>query len=162
MYYIGIIGAGDCSSEEYQLAEEVGREIARRGAVLLCGGRGGIMEGASRGARQEGGVVLGVLPGTHRKDQNPYLTYSIVTGLNDARNAVIARSCHGVIALCGGYGTLSEIGLSLKAGVPVVGLKTWDIKNPRGEEIIPRAEGAGEAVEKIFKLAKKRKEELNS
>ncbi len=158
MYYIGVIGAAECTPEVYRLAEEVGRELAKRGAVLLCGGRGGVMEAASRGAGQEGGVSIGILPGIDRVEENPHLTYSIVTGLNDARNAVIARSSHGVIAVCGGYGTLSEIGLSLKAGVPVVGLRTWNIKNPRGESIILRVEKAEEAVEMVLTLVGERQE----
>lgn len=153
LYYIGVIGAADCTPEVYRLAEEVGREVAKKGAVLLCGGRGGVMEAASLGVSQEGGVAIGILPGIDRREENPYLTYSIVTGLNDARNAIIARSSHGIIAVCGGYGTLSEIGLALKAGVPVVGLKTWDIKNPRGENIIPLAKQAEEAVEMVLSLA---------
>ncbi|UNC92701.1 TIGR00725 family protein [Candidatus Contubernalis alkaliaceticus] len=156
MYYIGVIGTASCSPEVYRLAEEVGKEVARKSAVLLCGGRGGVMEAASRGASLWGGTVIGILPGTDREDQNPYLTYSIVTGLNDARNAVIARSSHAVIAVCGGYGTLSEIGLALKAGIPVIGLKTWNIKNSHGEKIIQETDQPTKAVAMALQLAQKK------
>ncbi|MEW6243942.1 MAG: TIGR00725 family protein [Bacillota bacterium] len=133
MRYIAVVGASECSPEVYEMAREVGREIARSGAILVCGGRGGVMEAACRGATEAGGVAIGILPGLDRSSQNPYVTYSIVTGLGDARNAVLVRSADAVIAISGGYGTLSEIGLALKAGRRVVGLKTWEIKKDDGD-----------------------------
>jgi len=133
MKYVAVVGAAECSSEVYELAREVGREIARSGAILLCGGRGGVMEAACRGATETGGVAIGILPGFDRSSQNPYVTYSIVTGLGDARNAVLVRSADAVIAISGGYGTLSEIGLALKAGRRVVGLHTWEIRKDDGD-----------------------------
>ncbi len=133
MKYVAVVGAAECSSEVYELAREVGREIARSGAILLCGGRGGVMEAACRGATETGGVAIGILPGFDRSSQNPYVTYSIVTGLGDARNAVLVRSADAVIAISGGYGTLSEIGLALKAGRRVVGLHTWEIRKADGD-----------------------------
>lgn len=153
MLYVGVIGAASCSPEVSRVAREVGREVARQGAVLLCGGRGGVMEESARGAREAGGTVIGILPGKDREGANPYLTCSIVTGMGDARNAIIARSSHGVIALPGGYGTLSEIGLALKAGVPVVGLGTWTILDPGGKNIIPRAGNPREAVRIVMQMA---------
>lgn len=152
-WYIGVIGGAECSPEEWQLAEEVGEEIARRGAILICGGRGGVMEAASRGARRAGGLVVGILPGRHRKEGNPYLTVALPTGLGDARNAVIACSADALIAVGGGYGTLSEIGLALKMGKPVVGLATWKIERCGVAGEIKTAAGAREAVELALRLA---------
>ncbi len=131
MYYIAVVGASQCDAALASLAEEVGSGIACRGAVLVCGGRGGIMEAASRGARAAGGTVLGVLPGEDPRQGNDYLSLAIATGLGEARNAVIARTADAVIAVGGEYGTLSEIALALKMGKPVVGLQTWLIQPPR-------------------------------
>ncbi|MBO8127679.1 MAG: TIGR00725 family protein [Peptococcaceae bacterium] len=149
MYYIGVIGAAECSEEIARVAYEVGRGIAARGAVLICGGRGGVMEAAARGAREAGGVVIGILPGRDRSEGNPYLSFSIATGLGEARNAVIARACDALIAVSGGYGTLSEIGLALKMGKPVVGLHTWRLKPVQDRLLSGYREvaTAGDAVE---------------
>lgn len=109
------------------VAEQVGRLIALRGAVLVCGGRGGVMEAACRGAKTEGGVTVGILPGPDRWEANNYVDIAIATGLGEARNAIIVRTVDAVIAIGGGFGTLSEIGLALKIGCPVVGLGTWEL-----------------------------------
>jgi len=148
LFYIGVIGAARCSPAELELAESVGRQIARAGAVLVCGGRGGVMEAAARGARIEGGVSIGILPGTQRAEANPELTYALPTGLGNARNAVIACACDALIAITGGYGTLSEIGLALKMNKPVVGLRTWRISPPAGSVLPPlvHADNAEQAV----------------
>lgn len=124
---VAVIGAASCDEKVAALAREVGREIARRGAILVCGGRGGVMEAACQGAKAEGGLTVGILPGVDRREANPYVDVPIVTGLGEARNAVIARTADVVIAIHGGYGTLSEIGLALKMGKPVVGLHTWEL-----------------------------------
>jgi uncharacterized protein (TIGR00725 family) len=105
----------------------VGRLVAERGAVLVCGGRGGAMEAACRGAKQAGGLTVGILPGSDRSDANPYVDVALPTGLGEARNALVVRAADAVIAIGGGYGTLSEIALALKAGKPVIGLDTWEI-----------------------------------
>ena len=152
MLYIGVIGAGECTSEEASLAEEAGREIARREAVLICGGRGGVMEAAAKGARQAGGLVVGILPGRRRREGNPYLTVALPTGLGDARNAVIACAADAFIAISGGYGTLSEIGLALKMDKPVVGLFTWELKQEGRPFVVHQARSASEAVELAFSL----------
>lgn len=123
--FLAVVGSASCDEEVAALAEAVGREIGRRGAVLVCGGRGGVMEAACRGARSQGGPTVGILPGTHPEQANPYVDIPIVTGLGEARNAVVVRTAAAVIAVSGGYGTLSEIGLALKMGKPVVGLETW-------------------------------------
>lgn len=151
--YIGVIGAGECTPEEAALAEEVGREIACRKAVLICGGRRGVMEAAAKGARQAGGLVIGILSGVSRREGNPYLTVALPTGLGDARNAVIACASDALIAISGGYGTLSEIGLALKMGKPVIGLYTWELAQAGRSLAVHRAKSAGEAVELAFQLA---------
>jgi uncharacterized protein (TIGR00725 family) len=110
------------------LAEEVGRLVAEAGAILVCGGMGGVMEAACRGARQAGGTTLGILPGQDRVAANPYVDIAVATGINEARNLAIIRTADVLVAVGGSYGTLSEIGFALKAGKRVVGLKTWDIE----------------------------------
>ncbi len=142
MVYIGVIGAAECSGEVAAHAEKLGEGIARLGAVLVCGGRGGVMEAAARGARSAGGTVVGILPGNDPRGGNRYLNVAVATGLGDARNAVIARTCDVLVAVDGGYGTLSEIGLALKMGKPVVGLGTWRCTDCRGKdaEVIPAAD----------------------
>jgi len=147
---IGVIGAGECSQEGMMLAEEVGREIAVKGAVLICGGLGGVMEAAARGAKQEGGVTVGILPGFSAKDANPSIVIPIVTGLSHARNVLVVRSSQALIAIEGGYGTLSEISIALKLGIPVVGLHTWAVS-----ENIITVEAPKEAVKKAISLIKK-------
>lgn len=151
--YIGIIGAGECNAAEAALAEDVGREVARRGAVVVCGGLGGVMEAAARGARAAGGIVVGILPGKDAADGNAHLTVAVATGLGEARNAIITRTCDGLIAVGGGYGTLSEIALAAKMNKPVVGLGTWEAGTPDGKTVPPvQAKTPREAVEAIFRL----------
>ncbi len=148
---IGVIGAGACSEEVESNAEAVGREIARKGALLLCGGLGGVMEAASRGAKKEGGTTLGVLPGIRREDANPWIDVAILSGMGHARNALIAQSSDALIAVGGEYGTLSEIALGLKMGKPVVVLESkWKIEETQ------RAKNPKEAVETAFRLIEER------
>ena len=147
---IGVIGAGKCSSKAEMLAEEVGREIARKGALLICGGLGGVMEASARGAKQEGGVTVGILPGFSEEEANPYIDIPIVTGLSHARNVLVVRSSQALIAIEGGYGTLSEISIALKLRKPVIGLHTWDVSRQ-----IIKAETPEEAVKKAISLIKK-------
>jgi uncharacterized protein (TIGR00725 family) len=109
------------------LAEEVGRELAKRGVTLVCGGLGGVMEAACRGAKQSGGRTIGILPGRSPKDANPYVDIPIVTGMGYSRNVIVVSTGRAVIAVGGAYGTLSEIGHALGYGIPVVGLKTWPL-----------------------------------
>jgi hypothetical protein len=134
IYYVGVIGSSDCNDVVKRMAVQVGEELARKGAVILCGGRGGVMEGVAKGAAGRGGTVIGILPGCQRQEGNKYLTYTLPTGLGDARNAVIARSADALIAISGGTGTLSEIGLALKMGKTVIGLHSWDIKPPTSHD----------------------------
>ncbi|MGD9343375.1 MAG: TIGR00725 family protein [Desulfuromonadales bacterium] len=117
---IGVIGAAQPSPQGLALAESVGREIARRGAVLVCGGLGGVMEAAARGAFEAGGEVVGVLPGPESASANPFVTIAIATNMGHARNVIIAQTAEALIAVEGEYGTLSETAIGLKLGKPVV------------------------------------------
>jgi uncharacterized protein (TIGR00725 family) len=144
---IGVIGAGACGSEVRVLAEMVGREVAKRRAVLLCGGLGGVMEAAAYGAKQEGGITLGILPGALREEANLWIDIAVVSGMGHARNALIAQSSDALIAVNGEYGTLSEIAFGLKMGKPVVVLEPgWKIEG------VYRAKSPEEAVELAFRL----------
>ncbi len=148
---IGVIGAGSCSSEVERLAEEVGRRIAESGAVLICGGLGGVMTAASRGASKAGGLTIGVLPGNDRNAANESIDIAIATGIGEARNLIIIKSADVVIALPGAYGTLSEMAFTLKVGKPLVSLGEWDIS----DEVV-RAVTAEEAVKKALELVRKK------
>ena len=125
--YVSVVGGENCSPEIYEMAEEVGRRVARMGATLITGGRGGVMEAAAKGAKEEGGVTIGILPGEDREEGNPYLDYIIVTGIGYARNAMVAMNGDIVIAVDGHYGTLSEIAYALEFGKRVYGLMTWEV-----------------------------------
>jgi uncharacterized protein (TIGR00725 family) len=126
--YVAVVGAGeDVQAEALGRAEAVGVELARRGAVLVCGGLGGVMEAACRGAVAAGGTTVGILPGSDRGAANPWVTIALATGLGELRNGLVVRSVDAIVAIAGGYGTLSEIALALKAGKRVVGLGSWEI-----------------------------------
>jgi uncharacterized protein (TIGR00725 family) len=120
--YVAVIGGGEADPEVTALAFELGRELARRGAVVVCGGLGGVMEAAARGVQEAGGVSIGILPDPDRRRANPYLTYTIPTNLGHARNMLIVHSADAVIAVGGSYGTISEAAIALKLGKTVVGL----------------------------------------
>ena len=151
--FIAVIGGSDCSPQVAGIAEEVGSEIARRGAVLVCGGLGGVMEAACKGANSEGGLTVGILPGDNRLAANPYVQIPIVTGIGYARNVSVVKSARAVIAVGGSYGTLSEIGHALQSGIPVIGLGTWSISrnNQPDDSIIP-AQDPAEAVDRALGL----------
>jgi uncharacterized protein (TIGR00725 family) len=129
-----VVGPGEASPEQTAAAEEVGALIARRGAVLVCGGLGGVMEAACRGARGAGGTTVGILPGLDRAAANPHVEVAIATGLGEARNALVVRAADALIAVGGAYGTLSEIALALKAGKRVIGIGTWEIEGVEAAE----------------------------
>ncbi len=151
---IGVIGGSQATPEMLAQAESVGRELARRGCVLICGGLGGVMEAACRGAQQAGGTTIGVLPGEDRDDANSYVTLPIVTGVGRARNVIIVLTADALIAVDGGYGTLSELGFALQFGKPVVGIGTWRFNNGVDEDAsIVRCDDAVEAVDKAIELA---------
>jgi len=144
---IGIIGAGLCSKEVMDIAEEVGRLVAQRGAMVYCGGLGGVMEAAAKGAVEEGGITVGILPGSKATDANPYIKIPIVTAMSHARNVILVRSSQVLIAISGSHGTLSEIALALKMWKPVIGLNTWE-----GIPDVHYVSSAKEAVDKAFEL----------
>ena len=151
--FIAVIGGGNSSQQADELAEEVGREIAKQGAILVCGGLGGVMEAACKGASREGGLTIGVLPGDNRLSANPYVQIPIVTGIGYARNVAVVKSAQAVIAIDGSYGTLSEIGHALQSGIPIIGLNTWSlsIDGQEDKSIIP-AKTPKEAVNKAIEL----------
>jgi uncharacterized protein (TIGR00725 family) len=138
---IGVIGGGTCSSEIYEIAQEVGREIARSGFSLVCGGLGGVMEAACRGAREAGGITIGILPTANKRDANPYVDLVIPTGLGHARNVLVVHASDALVAVDGETGTLSEIAIALKVGKPIVGIKTWEL-----EGRVPLAPGGRESI----------------
>jgi len=144
---IAVIGAGRCSPAEAALAEEVGRLIAQAGATLVCGGLGGVMEAACRGARSAGGLTVGILPGLDRAGANPWVELALPTGLGETRNTLVVRAAQAVIAIGGEYGTLSEIGFALRTRTPVFGLGTWQLaRHGRLETHFHAALDAAEAV----------------
>ena len=152
---IAVIGGGQCSAQEAALAETVGRELAKRGATLVCGGLRGIMEAACRGATIESGMTVGILPSDDPATSNPYVQIPVATGLGEARNLAVVKSAQAVIAIDGDYGTLSEISYALKSEIPVIGLNTWSLsRNGREDKSIIEAEDAVDAVEKAVSLAK--------
>jgi len=140
-FRVAVVGGGQCSAQIAALAEEVGKELARRGCIVVTGGLGGVMEAACRGAKSKNGLTVGILPGFDAREANEYVDIPIVTSLSHARNAIVVRSSDAVIAINGQYGTLSEIALGLTLGIPVVGLETWNISG-----LVP-AKTAKEAVD---------------
>lgn len=147
---IGVCGSSEVDRKGAERAEKVGRLIAENGWALVCGGLGGVMEAACRGAKEAGGLTVGILPGTSRADANSYVDVPVLTGVGHARNLFIVYTARAVIALPGGAGTMSEVALSLKTATPVVGLDAWG--NIRG---VIGASSPEEAVEKAIKAAEK-------
>ena len=145
--YVAVVGSGTAAGDLYEKARAVGRLIAERGGILVCGGLSGVMEAAARGVTEAGGAAVGILPDEDRRRQNIYLTYSLATGTGQARNLAVVCSGDVVIAVGGEYGTLSEIGLARKIGRPVVVLEGWDL----GEHVTV-APSPLAAVEAAFEL----------
>ncbi len=149
---VGVIGAANANEEERRTSEKVGVLIAKRNCFLLCGGMRGVMEAACRGAKSAGGTTIGILPGPEASSANKFIDIPIVTGMGEARNVIVAKSSHSIIAIGGSFGTLSEISFALKSGIAVIGLDTWDVS----EEII-KCKTAEEAVKTAFELSSLRK-----
>jgi uncharacterized protein (TIGR00725 family) len=149
--YIAVIGASTASESEESTAERVGTELAGAGALVICGGGPGVMAAASRGASAAGGTVIGILPGDDRSRANPFVSIALATGLGELRNGLIVRACDAAIAVGGGHGTLSEIGLALAQGVPVVGLGTWPIDG------VEHLDDPVDAVARVLELARARR-----
>jgi len=142
---IAVIGGSEPDEKSLEIAEEIGSLIAQRGAVLITGGMGGVMNAASKGAKSANGLVIGILPSGNKTNANPYIDIPIVTGMSEARNIIIARTCDCAVAINGKYGTLSEIAYCLMFNVPVIGINTWDIDAP-----IKKASSAAQAMKIIF------------
>ena len=159
--FIAVIGESHASSEIAKMAEEIGQEIGRAGAVLVCGGLKGVMEHAAKVAKSAGGTTIGILPGSRREDANPYVDYPIITGIGYARNKLVVKTGHVVIAIGGSYGTLSEIGFALGYKIPVVGLNTWQMIHHDGQldKQVHRVNTAKEAVVLALKLAREARPE---
>ena len=154
--YLAVVGPGQADERLMAEARAVGRAVAQEGAVLVCGGLGGVMAGACQGAVEAGGTTLGLLPGSDRAAANRWVTVAVATGLGELRNGLVVRSADAVVALGGGWGTLSEIALAMKAGRPVVGVGTWLVEAPLGAvapgEVVAAA-GPAEAVAAALALA---------
>jgi len=149
---IGVMGASACDAATHALARDVGRLVAQRGAVLLGGGRGGVMEASAQGAREAGGLTIGILKGTHRDEAraNPHVEVAIRTGLADARNWINVSASDALIAIGGGWGTLSEIALARKSAKPVILLRSWKLEAQPPLVPLPEAQTAEQAVALAF------------
>lgn len=147
--YVAVIGPSQPDAGIVEAAFQVGALVAQAGGVLVCGGGGGAMEAACRGAKSAGGLTVGILPGSSRTEANPFVDVAIPTGLGEARNALVVRSADVVIAVGGGTGTLSEIALALSMRRPVIGLWTWEAAlpgQPTARLAVVRAGNPAEAV----------------
>ncbi len=150
---MAVVGGGDAGTDALAVAEELGRELARRGAVVVCGGLGGVMEAVCRGAQSAGGRTVGILPGVDRANANAYVDVAVPTGMGEGRNLLVVRTADVVIAVDGEFGTLSEIALALRLGKPVVGIDTWDLRREgvRDDPIV-RVSTAVEAADAALSL----------
>jgi uncharacterized protein (TIGR00725 family) len=152
--YIAVIGSGAAELDLARDAETVGRALGEAGAVIVCGGLGGVMEAACRGARSAGATTLGLLPGRDRSVANEYVTVAVATGIGELRNGLVVSAADAVLAVGGEFGTLSEIGFALRLGMPVVGLRTWELaRGGAVDDRIVRAEGPEEAARMVLELA---------
>jgi len=152
--YIAVCGPDPATPEVSARAEQTGRLLARAGAVLVCGGLGGVMDAAARGCEAEGGTSIGILPGATRDAATPHATYAIPTGMGEMRNVLIVRAADALIAIAGEFGTLSEIAFALKTETPVVGLGTWELsKGGRPATHYPQVDTPEQAVAEALRLA---------
>jgi uncharacterized protein (TIGR00725 family) len=152
--YVAVVGPADATPSEADDAREVGRLLAREGAVVVCGGLGGVMHAAAEGCAEEGGVSIGLLPGDDRSVASPRLTAAVATGIGEARNALVVRACDVVVAIAGGFGTLSEIGFALKIGRPVIGLGTWNLGRAGRPDPVDAARDPADAVARALARAR--------
>jgi uncharacterized protein (TIGR00725 family) len=156
--YVAVCGAGNADEATKLTAERLGRLLAQAGAVVICGGLGGVMEAACRGASEAGGTSIGLLPGRDRAAANRYVTYAIATGLGEARNALVVRAADVVVAVGGEYGTLSEIAFALKIGVPVVAIASWRVaRDADTTDPIERAIDASDAATRALRHGDRRR-----
>lgn len=151
---IAVIGDSSCSPEQAKLAQTVGEQLADCGATVICGGLSGVMEAVCRGAKSRGGLTVGILPGESQDMANPWVDIPVVTGIGEARNVAVVKSAQAVIAIGGGYGTLSEIAYALKSNIAVVGLNTWSLSlNGQALDAVIRISNPTEAVDKAVAVA---------
>jgi uncharacterized protein (TIGR00725 family) len=156
--YIGVAGASRPAPALLDQAERLGRLLAEAGAVVVCGGGPGVMEATCRGARSAGGATVGLLPGLDRSEGNPHLSVALPTGLGQGRNLLLVRSSDALVAVGGGFGTLSEIALALRTGTPMVGLATWSLAlEARPVEAFPVADDADTAARLVLEAARSRR-----
>ena len=156
--HVAVSGGGEADEEACRRAEELGRELAIRGAVVVTGGLGGAMEAACRGAKAAGGTTIGILPGDDRAEANAWVDVAVPTGLGEGRNALVVRAADAVVAVAGEFGTLSEIALALRLGRPVVGLGTWELhRDGRTVDAVVIATTPAEAAERAVALATARR-----
>ena len=144
--YVAVIGASAPRPEDLEHAYAAGRRLAELGAIVVTGGRGGVMEAACRGAKEGGGLTLGILPGRDRSDANPFVDVSLPTGLGEMRNGLVARAAQAVVAVGGAWGTLAEIAFARAAGKPVFGVGTWEL----GEDGVVVVESGADAAERAI------------
>lgn len=144
--YVAVIGAGQATPEQERVAERVGALLAEAGAVVVSGGRGGVMLASCRGAHQHGGLTVGLLPGMDRAEGNPYLTVALPTGMGELRNGLVARTADGLVAVGGGWGTLSEIAFAMRLGRPLVAVGSWTVAGPGDGPSYPTVDTAEAAV----------------
>ena len=148
--YVAVVGpSGDPGPVVLQAAEEVGHRLASAGLVVVTGGGTGVMTAASRGAAAAGGTALGLLPGSDRREGNPHLTLSLPTGLGELRNALLVRSADALVAVGGSWGTLSEVALACRTGVPVFALHGWDLPVDGGPVVVT---DPAEAVARVLEV----------
>lgn len=155
MLFVAVVGDGQANQMEMELAEQAGFQLARRGCAVVCGGLGGVMEGVCRGVKRAGGLTVGILPGDQRESANRFIDVPIVSGMGEARNVLVVKSAQAVLAIGGRYGTLSEIAIALKLGIPVVGLHTWELhrQDELDSGIVPAA-SVNDAVELVVTLTR--------
>ena len=150
--YVAVVGGGVASADEERAAEDIGRGLAAAGVIVVCGGLGGVMEAACRGAKAGGGTTVGILPGASREDANPYVDIAVPTGLGELRNGLVVRAADALVAVGGEFGTLSEIALALKARKPVVALGGWELSRAgQPVDAIERAASAEDAVGRVLR-----------
>jgi uncharacterized protein (TIGR00725 family) len=142
--YVAVIGASRARPEDLAEAEAAGRRLAELGAIVVTGGRGGVMEAACRGAKDGGGQTVGILPGLDRADANEFVDVALPTGLGEMRNGLVARAADAIVAVGGAWGTLAEIALARAAGTPVFGVGSWEL----GEDGVVAVETGAEAAER--------------
>jgi uncharacterized protein (TIGR00725 family) len=154
--YVAVVGPGAADAETERVAEDLGHALAGRGAVVVCGGLSGVMAAACRGAKGGRGTTVGILPGTDRAEANPWVDVAVPTGMGELRNGLVVRAADVVVAVAGEFGTLSEIGLALKLGTPVIGLGTWELaRSGRSVEAIERVRSAVAAADRAVEVARR-------